>query len=49
VHFCDFPTAPPRGPADARTETSVGRMSQVIELARTIRERHNRPVKTPLR
>ena len=49
VHFCDFPVAPPRTAADDRIERSVGRMSQVIELARTIRERHNRPLKTPLR
>ncbi len=48
VHFCDFPAAPPRGEAEERIERSVGRMSQVIELARVIRERHNRPVKTPL-
>jgi isoleucyl-tRNA synthetase len=47
VHFCAFPA--PGGGGDARIERSVGRMSQVIELARTIRERHNRSVKTPLR
>ena len=49
VHFCAFPEPPPRGERDARIERSVARMSQVIELARTIRERHNRSIKTPLR
>ena len=28
---------------------SVEQMQRVIELARVVRERHNRPVKTPLR
>jgi len=48
VHFCDFPVAD-AGAFDARIEQSVSRMSTVIELARVIRERHNRSVKTPLR
>jgi isoleucyl-tRNA synthetase len=50
VHFCEFPGAGgERSAADERIERSVGRMSQVIELARTIRERHTRAIKTPLR
>ena len=48
VHFCDFPVADPKA-FDARIERSVGRMNTVIELARSIRERCNRPTKTPLR
>ncbi|CAI5936774.1 unnamed protein product [Closterium sp. NIES-65] len=34
---------------DERTERSVERMMKVIDLARNIRERNNRPLKTPLR
>jgi isoleucyl-tRNA synthetase len=34
---------------DAQIQTSVERMQRVIELARTIRERHNRGVKMPVR
>jgi isoleucyl-tRNA synthetase len=49
VHFAAFPEAPPAGAAEERIQRSVARMSQVIELARTIRERHTRSVKTPLR
>ena len=48
VHFCDMPV-PDASAFDARIERSVQRMSTVIELARVIRERHARGVKTPLR
>ena len=48
VHFCDFPQADASA-FDARIELSVARMNTVIELARSIREKHNKPVKTPLR
>lgn len=48
VHFCPFPLADPAA-FDARIERSVGRMATVIELARVIRERHNRSVKVPVR
>ena len=34
---------------DAKMEESVSRMMRVIELGRTIREKHKRPVRTPLR
>lgn len=34
---------------DARIERSVERMMTVIDCGRNIRERHNRPLKTPLR
>jgi isoleucyl-tRNA synthetase len=34
---------------DERIQASVGRMQAVIEAGRTIRERHNRPLKQPLR
>ncbi|XP_057455855.1 uncharacterized protein LOC130747055 isoform X2 [Lotus japonicus] len=32
-----------------RIEQSVSRMMTIIDLARNIRERHNKPLKTPLR
>jgi hypothetical protein len=32
-----------------RIEQSVTRMMTIIDLARNIRERHNKPLKTPLR
>lgn len=48
VHFCDFPE-PDTSAFDARIERSVGRMNTIIELARSIREKHAKPVKTPLR
>ena len=38
-----------RQAGDERIQTSVARMQRVVELARTIRERHNRPLKLPLR
>jgi isoleucyl-tRNA synthetase len=34
---------------DERIQASVSRMQAVIEAGRTIRERHNRPLKQPLR
>ena len=34
---------------DAQIQTSVDRMQRVIELARTIRERHSKSVKMPVR
>lgn len=34
---------------DSRIEQSVSRMMTVIDLARNIRERHNKPLKTPLK
>ena len=48
VHFCPFPVADATA-FDSRIERSVGRMATVIELARVIRERHNRSVKVPVR
>lgn len=33
---------------EERIEQSVGRMMTVIDLARNIRERHSKPLKTPL-
>lgn len=48
VHFCTFPEADPSA-FDERIERSVGRMNTIIELARSIREKHAKPVKTPLR
>ncbi|CAI5520474.1 unnamed protein product [Closterium sp. Naga37s-1] len=47
VHFCCFPSSDQH--VDERTERSVERMMKVIDLARNIRDRNNRPLKTPLR
>ncbi|BBG93561.1 tRNA synthetase class I, L, M and V family protein [Prunus dulcis] len=47
IHFCSFPQA--EGKRDERIEQSVARMMTIIDLARNIRERHNKPLKTPLR
>ncbi|CAB4293835.1 unnamed protein product [Prunus armeniaca] len=47
IHFCSFPQA--EGKRDERIEQSVTRMMTIIDLARNIRERHNKPLKTPLR
>uniref|UniRef100_A0A803Q6V4 Uncharacterized protein n=1 Tax=Cannabis sativa TaxID=3483 RepID=A0A803Q6V4_CANSA len=47
IHHCSFPQA--EGKRDERIEQSVARMMTIIDLARNIRERHNKPLKTPLR
>ncbi|XP_061990360.1 isoleucine--tRNA ligase, cytoplasmic [Rosa rugosa] len=47
IHHCSFPEA--EGKRDERIEQSVARMMTIIDLARNIRERHNKPLKTPLR
>ncbi|KAF2943465.1 hypothetical protein DAI22_02g065500 [Oryza sativa Japonica Group] len=47
IHFCNFPSS--TGQIDERVEHSVNRMMTIVDLARNIRERHNRPLKTPLR
>ncbi|CAM6043693.1 unnamed protein product [Sphagnum compactum] len=47
VHYCSFPDI--EGQTDSRMEQSVSRMMTVIDLARNIRERHNKPLKSPLR
>jgi len=47
VHYCSFPEV--EGETDSRIEQSVSRMITVIDLARNIRERHNKPLKTPLK
>ncbi|KAJ7552948.1 hypothetical protein O6H91_06G078200 [Diphasiastrum complanatum] len=47
IHYCKFPEV--YGKTDIRIEESVARMMSVIDLARNIRERHNKPLKTPLR
>ncbi|XP_050372783.1 isoleucine--tRNA ligase, cytoplasmic [Argentina anserina] len=47
IHHCSFPEA--EGKRDERIEQSVSRMMTIIDLARNIRERHNKPLKTPLR
>ncbi|KAK9088613.1 hypothetical protein Scep_027695 [Stephania cephalantha] len=47
IHYCQFPRA--GGKRDERIEQSVARMMTIIDLARNIRERHNKPLKTPLR
>ncbi|KAK1257396.1 Valine--tRNA ligase [Acorus gramineus] len=47
IHYCSFPS--PGGQREERIEQSVTRMMTVIDLARNIRERHNKPLKSPLR
>ncbi|CAN6457025.1 unnamed protein product [Victoria cruziana] len=47
IHYCHFPTI--TGKRLERIEESVTRMMIVIDLARNIRERHNKPLKTPLK
>ncbi|KAF8402282.1 hypothetical protein HHK36_013234 [Tetracentron sinense] len=47
IHYCSFPQA--KGKREERIEQSVSRMMTVIDLARNIRERHNKPLKAPLR
>ncbi|KAF3455800.1 hypothetical protein FNV43_RR00442 [Rhamnella rubrinervis] len=46
IHYCSFPLA--EGKRDERIEQSVTRMMTIIDLARNIRERHIKPLKTPL-
>ncbi|KAL3681919.1 hypothetical protein R1sor_024875 [Riccia sorocarpa] len=46
IHYCEYPEV--QGETDQRIEQSVARMMTVIDLARNIRERHNKPLKTPL-
>lgn len=47
IHYCSYPTV--EGQRWERIEQSVNRMMTLIDLARNIRERHNKPLKTPLR
>uniref|UniRef100_A0A7R9VFZ8 isoleucine--tRNA ligase n=1 Tax=Chlamydomonas euryale TaxID=1486919 RepID=A0A7R9VFZ8_9CHLO len=49
VHFCAFPAAAAAREGDERIQKSVDRMQRVVELARTIRERKNKPLKFPLK
>ncbi|CEP18571.1 hypothetical protein [Parasitella parasitica] len=48
IHFLDFPTVRQEY-FDPEIERAVGRMQAVIELGRTIRERKNISLKTPLK
>ncbi|PIN26124.1 Isoleucyl-tRNA synthetase [Handroanthus impetiginosus] len=47
IHYCSFPAV--EGKRGERIEESVNRMMTIIDLARNIRERHNKPLKTPLK
>ncbi|KAL6501397.1 hypothetical protein OROGR_026530 [Orobanche gracilis] len=47
IHYCSFPEE--EGKRGERIELSVSRMMTIIDLARNIRERHNKTLKTPLR
>ncbi|XP_047329898.1 isoleucine--tRNA ligase, cytoplasmic-like isoform X1 [Impatiens glandulifera] len=47
IHFCSFPSQERKG--GERIEQSVKRMITIIDLGRNIRERHNKPLKTPLK
>ncbi|WIA42068.1 hypothetical protein OEZ86_009348 [Tetradesmus obliquus] len=49
VHWCDMPAVEQEREGDGRIQASVGRMQAVIEAGRVIREKHNRPLKQPLR
>ena len=48
IHLRDLPPAEPARPGDERIQASVARMTAVIELARQVRDRHARGVKTPV-
>ncbi|CAN0926680.1 Isoleucine--tRNA ligase, cytoplasmic [Linum grandiflorum] len=47
IHYCTYPAE--EGERDERIEQSVAKMMTIIDLARNIRERHNKPLKSPLR
>ncbi|XP_010525919.1 PREDICTED: isoleucine--tRNA ligase, cytoplasmic [Tarenaya hassleriana] len=47
IHYCSAPQV--EGKRGERIEQSVARMMTIIDLARNIRERHNKPLKTPLK
>lgn len=47
IHYCNFPHVEEKG--EERIVQSVSRMMKIIDLARNIRERHNKPLKTPLK
>ncbi|XP_023756284.1 isoleucine--tRNA ligase, cytoplasmic [Lactuca sativa] len=47
IHFCSFPKVERK--VGSRIEQSVERMMKVIDLARNIRELHNKSLKIPLR
>ncbi|XP_068658596.1 isoleucine--tRNA ligase, cytoplasmic [Aristolochia californica] len=47
IHHCHFPEL--EGKVEDRIEQSVARMMTIIDLARNIRERNNKPLKTPLK
>ncbi|XP_052173832.1 isoleucine--tRNA ligase, cytoplasmic [Diospyros lotus] len=47
IHYCSFPQE--EGKGGERIEQSVNRMMTIIDLARNIRERHNKPLKNPLK
>jgi isoleucyl-tRNA synthetase len=49
IHFLDIPPAEAAHEDDGHIEASVARMTTVIELGRTLRERQGRPLRTPLR
>eukprot|EP01026_Neomeris_dumetosa_P059265 TRINITY_DN5532_c0_g3_i2.p2 TRINITY_DN5532_c0_g3~~TRINITY_DN5532_c0_g3_i2.p2 ORF type:complete len:545 (-),score=73.61 TRINITY_DN5532_c0_g3_i2:303-1937(-) len=49
VHFCEIPAMQPEEEGDKHIQVSVERMQRVIDLARTIRERRNVPLKFPLK
>nr|XP_043623289.1 isoleucine--tRNA ligase, cytoplasmic [Erigeron canadensis] len=47
IHFCSFPEV--EGKGGNRIEQSVNRMMTIIDYARNLRERNNKPLKTPLK
>lgn len=49
VHFQTIPEAEPEAEGDPQIVRSVARMQAVIELGRVVRDRQNRPLRTPLK
>lgn len=49
VHFQTIPEAAPEAEGDPQIVRSVARMQAVIELGRVVRDRQNRPLRTPLK
>lgn len=49
LHWCEFPHAEESVEGDEQLEVSISRMQRVIDHARLLRDRHNRPVKTPFK
>ena len=49
LHWCDFPAAEEEVQGDRHIEESIQRMQSVIDVVRKLRNKHTRPVKTPIK